>query len=332
VLARSVRNPLVIGLGTGIVLVGGSAPAALAKSPTPTSSGTNASVTPSATPTTTKSTPTGTPTTPPPTMSAHFVHMPTFVQPGSSYSADVVVTPHASNGKNPKRVVLAVRGSRATAICDASKDRVYTIGSLKFEKTVPITLSVPANVTSGRVVVYAHVDAGNAPSIDAPSAYLPVKKPTPKPTVSATPTASHSSGSGGGTGSSSGSSGSNSTLAPMGTLNSTTTGKSGSSSGTPPQNAPVLPDTTQTQQPSTAPDPAVQRTSNSQSMRGTGDATGQLTFGKLASTQAAWLAALLVAFSLLLTQVRLGKATAKPVKPKGTHRRPRRRVRHTRAH
>jgi hypothetical protein len=67
-------------------------------------------------------------------------------------------------------------------------------------------------------------------------------------------------------------------------------------------------------------------------MRGTGDATGQLTFGKLASTQAAWLAALLVAFSLLLTQVRLGKATAKPVKPKGTHRKTRRRVRHTRAH
>jgi hypothetical protein len=59
-------------------------------------------------------------------------------------------------------------------------------------------------------------------------------------------------------------------------------------------------------------------------MRGTTDEADQLTFAKLASTQAAWLAALLVAFSLLLTQVRLGKANNKDPRQKGTHRRPRR--------
>jgi hypothetical protein len=47
----------------------------------------------------------------------------------------------------------------------------------------------------------------------------------------------------------------------------------------------------------------------------------ELTFQRLASTQAAWLAALLVTFSVLLTQVRLvGTRSARP-RPKGGHRR-----------
>ena len=49
----------------------------------------------------------------------------------------------------------------------------------------------------------------------------------------------------------------------------------------------------------------------------------------MASTQVAWLSALLVAFSLLLTQLRLGRrrvpaGAAGRVRPKGAHRRPRR--------
>jgi hypothetical protein len=47
----------------------------------------------------------------------------------------------------------------------------------------------------------------------------------------------------------------------------------------------------------------------------------ELTFERLASTQAAWLAALLVAFSVLLTQVRLARQPTR-VRPKGDHRRP----------
>ncbi|MFL6055028.1 MAG: hypothetical protein ACJ72W_19255, partial [Actinoallomurus sp.] len=64
----------------------------------------------------------------------------------------------------------------------------------------------------------------------------------------------------------------------------------------------------QTQAPSTAP---VENVGNSQSMQNAADGPSELTFGKLASTQAAWLAALLVAFGLLLTQVRLGKANTR---------------------
>ncbi|MFG2003631.1 hypothetical protein ACGFNU_31170 [Spirillospora sp. NPDC048911] len=55
-----------------------------------------------------------------------------------------------------------------------------------------------------------------------------------------------------------------------------------------------------------------------------------LTFERMASTQVAWLAALMVAFSLLLTQLRLGRRrtgpAAAPIRPKGDHRRPRRGV------
>jgi hypothetical protein len=58
-----------------------------------------------------------------------------------------------------------------------------------------------------------------------------------------------------------------------------------------------------------------------------------LTFERMASTQIAWLAALLVAFSLLMTQLRLGRRRTAPVparsaraagRSKGHHRRPRR--------
>jgi hypothetical protein len=53
-----------------------------------------------------------------------------------------------------------------------------------------------------------------------------------------------------------------------------------------------------------------------------------VTFERMASTQIAWLAALLVAFSLLLTQLRLGRrrmpAGAAAKRAKGSHRRPRR--------
>ncbi|MCP2334679.1 hypothetical protein [Actinomadura rupiterrae] len=53
----------------------------------------------------------------------------------------------------------------------------------------------------------------------------------------------------------------------------------------------------------------------------------EMTFQRVASTQVAWLAALLVACSLLLTQLRLGRrpatSGAASKRPKGTHRRPR---------
>jgi hypothetical protein len=50
----------------------------------------------------------------------------------------------------------------------------------------------------------------------------------------------------------------------------------------------------------------------------------ELTFQRVASTQAAWLAALLVVFSVLLTQVRLVGARSARSQTKGDHRRNRR--------
>jgi hypothetical protein len=90
-------------------------------------------------------------------------------------------------------------------------------------------------------------------------------------------------------------------------------------------NSAVLPPiTTPQQMPSTAPGPVAQDTGSSPSMRGTAADANELTFDKLASTQAAWLAALLVAVSLLLTQIRLGRVNLRDTKVKGAHRKPRR--------
>jgi hypothetical protein len=211
---------------------------------------------------------------------------------------DVVIAPHiAAKGASPTRVTLTVRGYRATITCDSSKSRAYTVGTMKYTRTVAVTVSVASSVTSGKITVYAHVDGANTKAADAKALSLTVKKPKSPARSRTTPSATTPS------------------------VPTTPTGVP-SPTVTPPQTA-SLPDMTQqqAQTPATAP---VQNSSNSQSMRGTSDAADELTFDKLASTQAAWLAALLVAFSLLLTQVRLGRTTAKDAKPKGTHRKSRR--------
>jgi hypothetical protein len=86
------------------------------------------------------------------------------------------------------------------------------------------------------------------------------------------------------------------------------------------------------QSPTTAGDPRSVNAGNTQSMRGKAEGPDELTFNKLASTQAAWLAALLVAFSLLLTQVRLGKTANRTNRVVGVHRRLRRRLQRPRSH
>lgn len=82
--------------------------------------------------------------------------------------------------------------------------------------------------------------------------------------------------------------------------------------------------------PSVAPG-ALQATPTSRLRNNKAPVAQDLTFERMASTQVAWLAALLVAFSLLLTQLRLGRrnpantaAAAAARRAKGTHRRSRR--------
>jgi len=178
-------------------------------------------------------------------------------------------------------------------------------------KDANFTLTVSAKTTSGTIQVFA--SAASTPDTTKSTAkpYL-LKVTKPKPTPSQT----HSSGSGS-SGSSGGSSGTN---LPTGNL-----GGSNVPSTTPSSNSALLPPITTPQQqaPATAPG-TPQNPGDSPQMRGTAADANELTFGELASTQAAWLAALLVAFSLLLTQVRLGRGNVKDPKQKGTHRRPRR--------
>ncbi|MFG2085423.1 hypothetical protein [Spirillospora sp. NPDC048824] len=175
---------------------------------------------------------------------------------------------------------------------------------------------------------------------------IPTPTPTPTPTKTTTPPTSpsatpskttskpsptkSSSGGGGGDGSSGGSSSSSGSGSGSGDG-----GPSASISGVEPPNPnssfdPEKPEVAlppiQAPSPSVAPGPGAV-TPQSRLQGNKAPVAQDLTFERMASTQIAWLAALLVAISLLLTQLRLGRrrlpaGAAKRLK--GTHRRPRR--------
>jgi hypothetical protein len=232
---------------------------------------------------------------------------------------EVVVTPSGGTIKNLELTVKANRGAAATSV--SSGKGVYKTPTLSGIRHVAISVAIPSKVTSGKVTVTA-LAVG-----DDPKAGQDVKEVTKTQAVTVKKPKSSSSSS---SSSSSGSSGSSSSSGSSGSSNETSSGSdlplgTGTTSSSPTGNPAVLPSIAPQQTPSTAPGPVVENTGNSQSMRGTADAADQLTFDKLVSTQAAWLAALLVAFSLLLTQIRLGRAAAvKDPRAKGAHRRTRR--------
>ena len=313
-LARSVRNPLVIGLGTGVILVLSTAPPVLA------AAGDSASPSPSASPS-------GSPT-PVPEIHVEFARTSTSaVHAGNTVS----LTAHVHTGTLPaddvKLSLGADRGASISARCTLSAG-LCKLGAVDSKgETVTFTVTVPSKVTSGNITVSGYAFDPNGDDSGVVPFHIKVTKaPSPKPSKSATHN-SHSSGSGSSS-ESSGSSGTSNNPTPPGDLNS---GASGPAPSVAPANNTVLPGINQQNQgqtPSTV--PLMQTAGNAQSMSGSADGPDELTFDKLASTQAAWLAALLVAFSLLLTQVRLGKANARaarPAKPKGAHRRTRRRRR-----
>lgn len=223
----------------------------------------------------------------------------------------VQVTPHIPKGsKAPTGLTLHVGSSQATVVFESNSKHDLAIKSLSYAKSVTITVSVPDNMSTKRKVgVWAQADADNTPVANA--------SPSLSLTVKAKASSSKSSGSSKGSSSSS-SSGSSSSSSTSDLPSGLGSSGAGATPSVAPSNDPaVLPSIAPTQTPSTAP---VVNTGNSQQMRGTTDAADELTFDKLASTQAAWLAALLVAFSLLLTQVRLGRANARTPKQKGAHR------------
>jgi hypothetical protein len=233
------------------------------------------------------------------------------------------------------------------------------LGPLGEEATaqeVAVQVDVPDDVPENKVITLTVTVSRTADGTTETSAdefeivFKPLPKeppdpptPTPTPTKSSpkpTPTKSSSGGGGsnddndgssGGGGSSNGSSGSGS-----GSDGSASGGSGGGSSYTPPlPNASLQPPQVSGQPQAGPPLPSVApgaQPSPENHLRNNKTPVAQdLTFERMASAQLAWLAALLVAFSLLLTQLRLGRKRGGPVRViagagrrVGIHRRPRR--------
>jgi hypothetical protein len=252
------------------------------------------------------------------------------VQPGKSYDADLNLTPHfpSKDSPAPKNVEVTVSGSHAAITCVASNSRVDPFSTVQSAKLIAVKITVASDLASGTITVSAHVDSDNVSPANAKSVTIKVKKSTSSGGGSTSGGSSGSGSNGGTSGGSTGSTGSTGSNvgASSGLGSAPPSGISPGTGTTGTNGTGIIPQLPSAQTPSTAPDPTtvVQPAGNDQSMRSTAEGSDELSFNQLASTQAAWLAALLVAFSLLLTQVRLGRGTAKGSSQKGTHRKQRR--------
>ncbi|WP_207929318.1 hypothetical protein, partial [Actinomadura sp. 6K520] len=168
------------------------------------------------------------------------------------------------------------------------------------------------------------------PSSSKPPSKAPTKKPSKKPK----PTDSASGGDGGSSGGSSGG-GSGGSTGGSGTGSGSVISDGGAvppqpNSSFEPRDPSVALPPIQAPSPSVAPSQGAAVTPQSRLQGNEAPVAQDLTFERMASTQVAWLAALLVAFSLLMTQLRLGRrrlpAGAAAKRAKGTHRRPRKGV------
>ncbi|GAA1865189.1 hypothetical protein [Actinomadura bangladeshensis] len=203
----------------------------------------------------------------------------------------------------------------------------------KIEKLVSVTFSVTVEGT----VVEATDETKEVKDSDTNKAtvtFTPLPKETKSPTASPSRTPTKPSPSPSATKSSSGTSGGGSSGGSGSGGGSTSGGTSGYVPPSPnssfdPRNPQVALPSIQAPSPSVAPSPAPGSATPQSRLQGNKAPVAQdITFERMASTQIAWLAALLVAFSLLLTQLRLGRrrvpAGAAAKRPKGSHRRPRR--------
>lgn len=349
--SRPVRNPIFLGLGTAAILAAGASTSALADStPTPSPSGSDSSTpTASTTPTTSTSptsstppsgstdpggspspTPTDTQTgesgsTPTPTPTPRRLHGE--IAPPSSRSVlpgqSVTTSVHVYSVPDASKVALKLATSKKTSIA-ATCTRITggcDLGTVKEIGTrIPVTITVPKGTAAGSIRFSAAATASGATSWKE-TFDITVKKPT----ASTTSATTDSGGTGGaGAGGTSGSAGVNAgALAPGSGAAyvppSALSGLAPATAGAPP--AAQFPQIAPQQQ--GAGSPALAGAGPAQNMgalRAASPEPQELTFQRLASTQAAWLAALLVAFSLLLTQVRLNRP-ADARRRKGTHRR-----------
>ncbi|MCW2900285.1 MAG: hypothetical protein JWO67_2550 [Streptosporangiaceae bacterium] len=320
VVSRSVGNPIFVGLGTAALLaLTAGFPVALAVTEaTPPSGPTPSPIPPRSAPSSAESpsTVTTTPSTPPPPKPVLHVifELPNAaVHGGDSVTAKVYV--YATPGK-ATHTKLDVHATANAGV--ASQPNLGTV--TEDHKSSSITVFVPKNMTKGNIIVTAVVSSPDAEKSATKADTLTVtKKPAPKPSHTTTPSGSGTSG------------GSTGTTGTSGGTGSVTSGSAGTPPYVPPSPAAAL-QTPQTPQvslpeitaatPSTA--PTVPAAAPSNTLRSGGSPNAQeLTFQRLASTQTAWLAALLVAFAVLLAQLRIRGPHAGHVRPKGDHRRSR---------
>ncbi|WP_141582388.1 hypothetical protein [Actinomadura sp. WMMA1423] len=274
------------------------------------------------------------------------------LDPGDSL--DITTTVKAIGGAvaNVKvtNVTVSLEGATVTGDCGAPfESEECAVGDLaegKIGAPVRSHVTVPEKgpKKTATYTITVTVDAAGLSPVSGattfkyvvPSKPPPTKTPTPKPTPSKTPTsrkpttpsptASQSSSSGTSNGGSGGGSGSSGTGSGGGVNTNGSVQTSPNSSFDAPNPQVALP-SIQAPNPSVAPSPVAGSGTPQSRLQGNKAPVAQdLTFERMASTQIAWLAALLVAFSLLLTQLRLGRRrvpAGAPRRPRGTHRRPR---------
>jgi hypothetical protein len=323
VLTRSGHHPILVGLGAAAVVAVAMAPSATAEdtpspspgtaspvttpTPSPTSSSPPATVTKTPTPPATK-TPTPSPTTTPtkappppvPVLEVSTTPVAAAAHPGDKVILYVVV--HANKAVAHKAtLVLSTKPKAATTPTGS-----HALGDLtSANKTVTVTVTVPKAMKPGRLVLTAKVAAADKAAPRSTTRTITVAAAA-KTSAATTPPATPA-------------------------LPATPSGAGGAGGYTPPSPAGSI-------QPAGVPGVALPQIAAGQpsSTAGTGLSGGttsmrdgspdaqELTFQRVASTQAAWLAALLVVFSVLLTQVRLAGARAVRPRAKGGHRRGRR--------
>lgn len=340
-LSRLARSPVLIVVGAGAVLTLGSASAVLAQvGPAP-------GVSPAA--------PSDSPTPSTPQLAVSLARTST-TPIHSGTDVGMIATVSASGGTFDD-VLLAVATDNKDTVITAKcvtvsdADRRCKLGTLNDTDSAKVELHViPQGIPFGTVTVSAEATSGGVTGDAKPFPLKVTESSSPSPnsggggggggggktgggkTSGGTTGGAKTSGGGGGGGgggTTGGTTGGN-VPAPMATLSPPSATGVTSPSVAPSPGA-VLP-SIGTQSPPVAGNSPLLNAGNSQSMRGKAEGPSELTFNKLASTQAAWLAALLVAFSLLLTQVRLGRAANRVNRVVGVHRRLRRRARRPRSH
>ena len=329
--SRPVRNPIFLGLGTAAILAAGVSTTTAFAQPTPSPSGSDAQPPPTDPTEQAQS----------PELELNWVQQTSPVHAGTRVRGQILVD---TNGPEATDVRLTVGTVPRAAVTPCATSAACTLNTVTSSgKSIPITVTIPTSMTSGTITLTATAHSNNAATKSRSETIAVTKRPSSDSSDRVTNNSSGDNGDND-SGDSNDSNNSNNSSGSNGSGNSGGTGGStGGLNGTAPSTTggslPFAPPNTagslQQTQPNSAQFPqiappaadpataaAAGQRQNMGALRAASPEPQELTFQRLASTQAAWLAALLVAFSLLLTQIRLGKPP-EARRRKGVHRRTR---------